>query len=191
MQTQEKIAKRAMVLSTLVCRGFIDTEKDPSSMELQKMLLPWLEEMDAAEELEEHEREVLLTSLGELKMQVHLNLVWVVEALATLAWALKRTELPVDDALSDPQAVVQKLYFLSTHAKKLFDQELQEEAVLEEELDAVLSTLKQTHKLVQNPATFTEELSVKNSIAIERARMLTWLLSTEKEYSEVQIDPEA
>ena len=187
MQTQEDIAKRAMVLSALVCRGFIDTEDEGDVGELKSSLLPWLEQMQVGETLESHDKEILEAPLGTLDTQTKLNLVWVVEGLAVLAWVLGRYELHPDDAVADPQAITQKLYFLSEEAKRLFEAPLQERSVIEGLYEQALTTLKETHKLVQNPATFTEDLSAKNSIAIERVRALKWLLADGGAYSQVDM----
>lgn len=187
MQTQEKIAKRAMILSALVCRGFIDMDSPSEVEELRARLLPWIDSMGAREEVEKHELVALTAPLGTLDTQTRLNLVWVVEGLAVIAWAMGRYELHDESEVADPQAITQKLLFLSDKAKTLFEDDIKDMERLQALYEHSLTTLKETHKLVQNPATFTEDLSAKNSIAIERVRALKWLLADSGAYSEVDM----
>jgi hypothetical protein len=187
MQTQERIAKRAMVLCALVCRGFIDDDAPNDVEDLWKNLLPWIDRMDARVEVEAHELEALMAPLGSLDMQSRLNLVWVVEGLAVLAWALGRYELHPDTEVAEAQAITQKLLFLSDKAREL----LHETVISQDEIEALerscSAILKETNKIAQNPHMFDEEISARNSVIIERVRALRWLLGDGEAYSEVNM----
>ncbi len=185
-EDREKVAKQAFVLAALVCRGFID-EDLPSDVEaVYARIIPWLEEMDAMEMLEGDEKEALEARLGSLKSQMKLNLIWTVEGLAILAWALGRYELHEHSEVADAQAITQRLFFLSSKAKELYAGEVLEKEQIEACYHDSLEVLKRTHKIVQNPQLFTEEMSAQNSIALERVRALQWLLSTDR-YASVKI----
>ncbi len=182
----EKLSRQAMVLSALVCRGFIDEENPDDVQEVYARILPWLEEMDALVALEADEREVLQAPLGTLPSQTKLNLIWSVEGLAILAWALGRYTLHADEELADAQEITQKLFFLSSQAKMLGESQVVDKEQLEQCYHDSLEKLKTTHKIVQNPQLFTEAMSTTNSIALERVRALKWLLS-DAPYAKVKI----
>ncbi|MFC4158344.1 DUF4272 domain-containing protein [Chitinimonas lacunae] len=112
--TAGRVAQRALVMSALVCRAFLEREADePGSAATVAQLLPWLERLGIADELEPQERALLETPLGELSQEDQVNGTWQVEGLAVLAWALGRHPLPDYQSIVQPNAVVESLDFLA------------------------------------------------------------------------------
>jgi hypothetical protein len=111
--TAERVAARALVLSVVSCRGLI--EKDAGKRgaeEFRQRLLPWLEHVGAAEELESDEAALISTPLGELDRKKGLDASWRSEGMTVLAWVLGCTELPPVHIQSEPSEVANSMGFL-------------------------------------------------------------------------------
>jgi hypothetical protein len=112
--TARQVAARALVVSAVVCRGFIDSGLGKPGMEaMHGRLLNWLHRLGLAEAIEPAELETLQAPLGTLPAEERVDATWQGECLAVLAWALGRYELPAFDAAVDPADVNAALGFLS------------------------------------------------------------------------------
>ncbi len=187
-----RVAKRAMVLAALVCRGFIEVESPGEVEELRASLLPWIDLVGARNEMEQHELVALTAPLGGLDTQAQINLAWAVEGLAVLTWAMKRYELHPDDTLAEPQSVTGTLIFLHESAKALVDEPtLREEGELQAMQDACYKKHCHLKEFASNPLNVDkvaeQAFSISNSISRERMRASKWLVGACEVYSEVDI----
>jgi len=116
----QRVARRALVLSAVVCRGNIDDGAGNADTEsLRKRTLDWIAFLDVQEEIEPQEAALLKTPLGGLTERRVIDATWQAEGLAVLAWALGRLDLPKHDEKVDPYAVTDALDFLSEDAAEL------------------------------------------------------------------------
>jgi hypothetical protein len=102
-----RVAPRAMVLSVVVCRGYLEAEHRDGNYthpEGYRGLLLWLQLADLLSELEPEERQFLETPPGQASDQAMINALWRAEGLGVLAWALGRFEMPPYDEMTDPDA---------------------------------------------------------------------------------------
>jgi hypothetical protein len=112
-----RVAARAMVLSTIVCRSYLEQENrdgDHKNAEGYMGLLYWLEESKILSELEDDERRFLETRPGAASNQAMYDAFWRAEGLGVLAWALGRFELPPYDEPTNPDAAQQAVGFLKS-----------------------------------------------------------------------------
>ena len=187
-----RVAKRAMVLAALVCRGFIEMENPAEVEELKASLLPWIDLVGARKEMEQHELVALTAPLGGLDAQAQINLAWAVEGLAVLAWAMKRYELHDGDTLAEPQSVTSTMIFLHESAKALVDEpQLREESEIQAMREQCYTKLCHLKEFASNPLNVDKinekSFSVSSSIARERMRASAWLSGACELYSEVDI----
>ena len=103
--TPDKVARRALVLSAVVCRSMIDDKQDPWAKEMSAQILEWLEKLNLDRELSEWERALLTKPFGELPDKDRRNGSWLSEGMVVLAWALGKIQLPSFDSQCDPPDV--------------------------------------------------------------------------------------
>jgi hypothetical protein len=109
----ERVAARALVLAGVSCRAMIESDAGKQGAEeLRQQILPWLKEVGAANKLEPAETELISTPLGELERKREIELSWESEAMATLAWVLHCSELPMPHTQCDAPEVADTLGFL-------------------------------------------------------------------------------
>jgi hypothetical protein len=101
----ERVAIRALALAALAMRGVLENAPKKEAAETHGRLVSWAREVGAEAEMEEYEREVLLTPPGSLHPQTQTNAMWRLEGLVVLLWALGRADLPPHDHETDPRAV--------------------------------------------------------------------------------------
>jgi len=108
------VARRALILATVSCRGFIENDKANASgaSGLAKKSKDWLHALGLDEELSEWERKILSAEFGQLQERDRVNASWLAEGLVILAWALGRVDLPDFDTQCDPSATANALGFL-------------------------------------------------------------------------------
>jgi hypothetical protein len=108
----ERVARRALILAAVVCRGTIEEDAGDADAEVLRQSLPqWLDDVGIASDVEPEELTVLHAPLGSLTPQQRIDATWRAERLAVLAWALGRYELPAYDYQCDPFAIAQSLGF--------------------------------------------------------------------------------
>ncbi len=111
----ERVAARALILASVSCRALIEKDAGkPGADELRQKLLPWLESVGAAEELEPHERELIETDMGSLDPKKRINASWQSEGMVVLAWALGYSGLPIIYAQCEPSDVANNMGFLES-----------------------------------------------------------------------------
>jgi hypothetical protein len=108
------VAQRALALSALTCRGFIDKGAgDPEAESVRARVLKWVEHFNLKKNLSSYEWETLTAPFGSLEPQRQRSATWACEGLAVLALALGRFDLPRHDAQVDPYELTDALYFLA------------------------------------------------------------------------------
>lgn len=190
--TAARVAKRAMVLSALVCRGFIEVDNPAEVEELRASLLPWIDKVGARKEMEQHELVALTAPLGGLDAQVQINLAWAVEGLGVLAWAMKRYELHDGDTLAEPQSITNTMMFLHEGAKGLVDEPLlRDREALKSMKEQSYTKLCHLKEFASNPLNVDkldeQSFRITSSISRERMRASTWLMGSCELYSEADI----
>ncbi len=110
----EKVAQRAIVLSTVCCRGFVERDRSNAKEAgaLVKRACNWLRGLGLEEELSAWERQVLDAPFGTLPERDRINASWLSEGLVVLAWALGKAELPGVDEQCSPADTANCLGFL-------------------------------------------------------------------------------
>ena len=120
--TPQRVAARALVMSAVACRGFIEKAAgDPEAEELRLRVVDWLDKMEVSAEIEPHEMAMLNAPLGTLSSKQAIEAGWFCEGLAMLAWALQRFPLPDHDKEVDPHDVAEALDFLWEDAKDILN----------------------------------------------------------------------
>jgi hypothetical protein len=110
----EKVARRALVLSVVACRGVVegDTANPRGAADLAKRSHDWLLAIGLEEEMSEWERSVLRAPFGSLVRRDQVNASWLSEAVTVLAWSLGKAELPGFETQCDPAGAANSLGFL-------------------------------------------------------------------------------
>lgn len=112
-----RVARRALILSAVVCRGSIDSSAgQPEAESLHKRILDWLTTLSLWDDVELREERALRAALGTLDEKEVIRITWYAEGLAVLAWALNRLDLPQHDEKVDAYAVADSVSFLSEDA---------------------------------------------------------------------------
>lgn len=109
----ERVAARAIVLSAVACRGFIEKDaSNPKAEDLRQRVFSWLREIGVNDEAEEHERDLFSTPLGRLSEKFTVNASWKSEGMVVLGWALGLLALPAYDKECEPGDSANRLGFL-------------------------------------------------------------------------------
>jgi hypothetical protein len=118
----QQVARRALILSAIVCRGSIDRgPRDPSIKSLPARITEWLENAELMDHIEPWEAEVLDTALGELQEESITRATWAVEGLVVLAWALGHADLPRHDQTVNPFDVAESVGLLCDDAEEFIN----------------------------------------------------------------------
>jgi hypothetical protein len=111
------VARRALVLSAVVCRSNSDHDPtNPDAIDLWSRLKAWIESLDVAAEIEPAETEMIHAPLGSLDNNKRIRATWHAEGLAILAWALGRSSFPRCGQKVDPYELTDSLMFLDGEA---------------------------------------------------------------------------
>lgn len=114
--TPLRVAQRALVMSSVICRGFIDQSGEEWARKMHRDLKAWIPRTGLRDECEEWEASLLEAPLGKLEPQARINATWMSEGLVVLSWALGRSEMPPHDEMVDPKALTEGLGFLQEGA---------------------------------------------------------------------------
>ena len=110
----EKVARRALILSVIACRGIVEGDKqDPDGAEkLANRSYQWLLTLGLEPDFSDWERIVFNTPFGHLSDQDRVNASWLSEAVVVMAWALGKIDLPAFTEQCDPAGSANSLGFL-------------------------------------------------------------------------------
>jgi uncharacterized protein DUF4272 len=119
----DRVAKRALILAALTCRGHLDTG-GPDASAMYARLRQWFDRLALGDETDESERQLMAAPLGSLEPTVSARATWNAEGLAVVAWALRRFDLPSHDTKVDPFEVTDAVGLLSDDVWLLDEPEL-------------------------------------------------------------------
>lgn len=118
----QRVARRAMVLSAVVCRSCSDHDPDdPDAQDLWQRLKDWIESLDVDTEIESHERQLIHAPLGSLSEKDRIAGTWRVEGLAILAWSLGLLSFPPHDEKVDAYEVTDATAILNPEAAEIVE----------------------------------------------------------------------
>ncbi len=119
-QPPDKVARRALALCAVSCRGFIDSGKGNADAEqLHQRIIQWVQRLSLTTSLSSHEWDSIRAPLGTLEKNTTNTLGWEAESIAVFAWALGHADLPAHDNQTDPYSVTDTFLFLSDEAADL------------------------------------------------------------------------
>ena len=152
-----KVARRALVLASVVCRGAIEEGVgNPDAEVLHPRLLTWMTELNLWDEAEPSEKKLLHTPLGQLEQKEQIQSVWYVEGLAVLAWSLRQFEFPPHDDEVHPNDVTDAVGFLGDDASEFINSARLRNRT---QLNACLELMYAVHVRLRN---FLRQRSSKN-----------------------------
>jgi hypothetical protein len=109
----EKVARRALVLATISCRGVLELDPDrEEAARFWSRVSSWWTRLGLDAELEPAEADLMAAPFGTAPRQDLVNASWRSEALGVLAWALQRAQLPPHDRQVNTAGVGRTLGFL-------------------------------------------------------------------------------
>lgn len=114
----QRVARRALILATLVCRANIDNQ-GRDGRDVDGRLRSWFAHLDLADELAPSEATFLQTPFGQLPAGQRISTTWQAEGLLVLAWALGRCDLLPHDQLVDPVEISDSVDLLCDEAAEL------------------------------------------------------------------------
>ena len=122
----ERVAARALVLLALSMRGLLEEDAgkpdEPQAEALRVKLATWLERHAALrDELEAHERTVLIAPIGKAQRQAIIDAVWAAEGAQVLLFALGARALPAHDDQEHPYKVAREIGVLGATPPALLD----------------------------------------------------------------------
>lgn len=118
----ERIARRALVLAALACRGELEAHAaDPEARAIDATVRAWLAQSGLLGDFEARERALLDPPLGALAPGDAAVGTLCGEGAAVLAWSLARGELPAIDVDVDAGAVAAALGWLDPDVAQGFD----------------------------------------------------------------------
>src|SRR5688572_14799475 len=107
-----RVANRALVLSAVSLRAYLENEGARDTGDYLKRMLAWLAQHDITSELEPRERSFLKARIGTLGAARAAHGLWQSEGLGVLAWALGHGSLPAFAAEVDQQRTAKRLGFM-------------------------------------------------------------------------------
>jgi hypothetical protein len=114
------VAKRALVLSGVACRAFLEKiDDDEQRHGLADAIADFFNELDLWPFLEPYEQKVFDCTIGEMPPRMQIRGTWFAEGVSILAWALRRRDFPPHDQEIDPIVITNSLDFLGGGAKDL------------------------------------------------------------------------
>jgi hypothetical protein len=112
----EKVARRALILSVIACRGIVEGDKQnpEGAAKLANQSYQWLLTLGLESDFSDWERRIFNTPFGQLTVQDRVNASWLSEAVVVMAWALGKTNLPGFSEQCDPAGSANSLGFLQS-----------------------------------------------------------------------------
>ncbi len=114
-----EIAVQAVIYGTLGFRASLEVTEHPRCITLCSQLLPWLEQLNFGDRIEEFHREILETPYSELPKKSQAEAYWRGEAASFLGWAIQVCDKPDPIHSVDPGVLVERLRILQPNASDL------------------------------------------------------------------------
>jgi Domain of unknown function (DUF4272) len=114
------VARRALILSGVVCRGMMESYEDEDDRTLTLKELPeWLDKLGLWPYVETQEEKILRAPYGKLKRRFQISATWRIEGLSILCWAMRLLDFPPHDRKALHAPIVEAVAFLSDDAVEL------------------------------------------------------------------------
>jgi len=108
----KRVAQRALVLSAVTMRAYLENEGAPDTAEYHQRMLAWLGRHPIESELEAVERSFVKAPIGKLAKKRVTDGIWRSEGLGVLMWALGYGKLPGFATECDQQRAAKRLGFM-------------------------------------------------------------------------------
>ena len=118
-RSSKEVAIQAIIFGTLGFRASLEVTEHPRCSEICSRLLPWLEQLNFDDRVEEFHREILNTPHGDLPREFESEAVWRGEAAYFLGWAIQLFDKPPPSTFTDPGALTDVLRLLQPNANEL------------------------------------------------------------------------
>jgi hypothetical protein len=114
-----EVAAQAIVFGALGFRASLEVTPHPRSQTLCLQLLPWLEQLNFGDRIEEFHGEILRTPHQRLSRESQTEAIWRGEAASLLGWAIGLFDKPNPTQGIEPELLVSKLRLLQPNATEL------------------------------------------------------------------------
>ncbi|MGV3605841.1 MAG: hypothetical protein ACO1RA_05495 [Planctomycetaceae bacterium] len=118
-RSSREVAIQSIIFGTLGFRASLEVTVHPRSESLCSQLLPWLEELNLGDQVEEFHREILETPLRKLPRESQTEAYWRGEAASFLGWAIQLCDKPDRVQPVNPGMLVDCLRILQPNARDL------------------------------------------------------------------------
>jgi len=118
-RSSREVAIQSIIFGALGFRASLEVTVHPRSESLCSQLLPWLEELDFGDRIEEYHREILETPHRELPRESQAEAYWKGEAASFLGWAIQLCDKPDLVQPVYPEMLIDCLRILQPNAKDL------------------------------------------------------------------------
>jgi hypothetical protein len=118
-RNSNEVAARAIVFGALGFRASLEVTAHPRSQTLCLQLLPWLEQLNLGDRIEEFHAEILKTPHQRLSRESQTEALWRGEAASLLGWAIELFDKPNPTVDIEPGLLVSKLRLLQPNATEL------------------------------------------------------------------------
>ena len=108
----KRVARRALVLSAITIRAYLENEGAPDTIEYHRRMLAWIQRHRLESEFETDEAAFVRTPIGRLDKKRVTEAFWRSEGLGVLAWALGYGKLPPFTDEVDQQRIGKRLGFM-------------------------------------------------------------------------------
>lgn len=109
----KRVALRALVLSAVTLRAYLEKERAPDTAQYKSRVLLWIRGAKISKEFEPAEESLVASPIGALARKQATAAIWRSEGLGVLAWSLGHGLLPPHDEEVDQQATAKRLGFMS------------------------------------------------------------------------------
>lgn len=118
-RSSHEVAVQAIIYGTLGFRASLEVTVHPRCEKLCSRLLPWLEQLNFDDQIEEFHREILETPYRELPHEFQTEAYWRGESALLLGWAIQICDKPSPILRVDPDVLVERLRILQPNASDL------------------------------------------------------------------------
>ncbi|PQO44427.1 DUF4272 domain-containing protein [Blastopirellula marina] len=115
----QEVAIQAIIYGAIGFRASLEVTEHSRCATLCSQLLPWLEQQNYGDQIEEVHRQMLETPYRELTQKSQTEAVWHGEAASLLAWAIQVSDKPDPISRADPGFMANRLSILRPSASEL------------------------------------------------------------------------